>query len=139
MDSRDRITGTQCDFRIQLPQTLVLPPGHRARIDNLRVPQVFPTVQAGVNDTIVIRIGTNHTVTIAQGNYTGPGLATAIQTALNQQVGGGSNWTCSYDVANISMAMTCLTSNFVIVGGTRRTSSCPTPTPTQTIATSSPT
>ena len=118
VDSRDRITGTSCDFRIQVPETLVLEPGHRGRIDNLRVPQVFPTIQTGVNDTITIRIGTNHTVTVAQGNYTGPGLAAAIQTALNQQVGGGSNWTCSYDVANISMSMTCLTSNFVVVGGT---------------------
>ena len=110
VDSRDRISGTSCDFRIQLPETLVLEPGHRGRIDNLRVPQVFPTIQAGVNDTITIRIGTNHTVTVAQGNYTGPGLATAIQTALNQQVGGGSNWTCSYDVANISMACLLYTS-----------------------------
>ena len=114
VDSRDRVAGTSCDFRIQLPETLVLPAGRRARIDNLRVPQVFPTIQAGVNDTIIVQRGqTPFTATVAKGNYTGPGLAAAIQTALAPN----GTWSCSYDVANITMTLTCLSSNFTIVGG----------------------
>ena len=115
MDSRDRIAGASCDFRIQLPETLVLPPGHRARIDNLRVPQGFPTIQAGVNDTIIVQHSqAPYTATVAKGNYTGPGLAAAIQTALSPH----GTWSCTYDVANIAMTLTCLSSNFHIVGGT---------------------
>ena len=115
VDSRDRVAGTSCDFRIQLPETLVLPAGRRGRIDNLRVPQVFPTIQAGVNDTIIVQRGqTPFTATVAKGNYTGPGLAAAIQTAFAPN----GTWSCSYDVANITMTLTCLSSNFTIVGGT---------------------
>ena len=116
IDSRDRISGTSSNFRIQLPETLVLPPGRRARIDNLRVPQVFPTIQKDTNDTLVVNNGSARTVTIAKGNYNGAGLATAIQTALTQQAGG--TWNCTYDVANIAMTLTCLSSNFTITGGT---------------------
>ena len=116
VDSRDRVAGTSCDFRIQLPETVVLPPGRRGRIDNLRVPQVFPTIQAGTNDTLVVNNGAANTVTIAKGNYNGAGLAAAIQTALSQQAGG--SWSCTYDIANIGMTLTCLSSNFTITGGT---------------------
>ena len=118
IDSRDKISGTSCDFRIQLPETLDLPPGRRGRIDNLRVPQVFPTIQAGTNDTLVINNGAVRTVTIAKGNYNGAGLATAIQTALTQQAGG--TWNCTYDIANIAMTLTCLSSNFTITGAPLR-------------------
>jgi hypothetical protein len=116
IDSRDRVSGTSSNFRIQLPETLVLPPGRRGRIDNLRVPQVFPTIQASVNDTLVVNNGSAHTVTIAKGNFHGAGLAAAIQAALTQQAGG--TWSCTYDIANIAMTLTCLSSNFTITGGT---------------------
>ena len=98
VDTRDRITGTSCDFRIQLPETLVLPPGHRARIDNLRVPQVFPTIQAGVNDTIIVQHSqAPYTATVAKGTtlalgwrrpfrrlcrHMGPGLALTMLPTL---------------------------------------------------------
>ena len=109
------MSGTSCDFRIQLPETLVLEPGHRARIDNLKVPQVFPTIQAGVNDTIIVQhTEAPYTATIAKGNYTGAQLAAAIQTALSPH----GTWSCTYDTANISMMLTCLSSDFTIVGGT---------------------
>ena len=116
IDSRDRISGTSSNFRIQLPETLVLPPGRRARIDNLRVPQVFPTIQKDTNDTLVVNNGAVRTVTIAKGNYNGAGLAAAIQAALTQQAGGTCS--CTYDAANIAMTLTCLSSPFLINGGT---------------------
>ena len=57
VDSRDRVSGTSCNFTIQLPQTLVLDGSHRGRIDNLRIPLVIPTIQTGVNDTLTVKLG----------------------------------------------------------------------------------
>jgi hypothetical protein len=118
VDSRDRISGTSTDFAIQLPETLVVEGGnHKGRIDNLRVPLVIPTIQAGVNDTIVAQLGqSTHTATIPQANYDGPGLAAALQLALAQNT--PANWSCTYDISNIAMTLTCTSTNFTITGGT---------------------
>ena len=74
VDSRDRVSGTTTDFTIQFPQTLTLEGGrHRGRIDNLRIPLVVPTIQAGVNDTLLVRIGVQtYTVTIPGCNSLEP-------------------------------------------------------------------
>ena len=84
VDSRDRVAGTTTDFRIQLPETLTIDGRkHRARIDNLRIPLCVPTIQAGINDTIVVQLGSQkYTATIQAGNYDGPTLANRIQGAL---------------------------------------------------------
>ena len=116
IDSRDRISGTTTDFTIQLPQTLSLQAGRRGRIDNLRVPLVIPTIQAGSNDTLQIVVGaTTYTITLPQANYDGPGLASAIQGLLASSVPGG--WVVTYDTSNIAMSISC-TNPFTIVGGT---------------------
>ena len=116
IDSRDRISGSTTDFTIQLPQTLSLQAGRRGRIDNLRVPLVIPTIQAGVNDTLQVVVGaTTYTVTLPQANYDGPGLASAIQGLLASSAPGG--WVVTYDTSNIAMSMSC-TNPFTIVGGT---------------------
>ena len=117
VDSRDRISGTSTDFAIQLPTTLVLEGNtHKMRIDNLRLPITIPTIRTGVNDTIVVQQGsTSHTATITQANYDGPGLATAIKTALTAAAPG--TWTVLYDVSNIAMSISC-TNNFTLTGGT---------------------
>ncbi len=36
VDSRDRVSGSQSDFTIELPSTLVLEGTHQARIDDLQ-------------------------------------------------------------------------------------------------------
>ena len=116
VDSRDRISGTSTNFSIQLPETLVIEGKRRARIDNLRVPLVFPTIQAGKNDTLTVSVGgTAYTATLAQANYSGTELATAVQRALSSVAPG--SWTVSYDNSNISMTISC-SSNFTITGGT---------------------
>ena len=117
VDSRDRVSGTTTDFTIQLPQTLNLEGGrHRGRIDNLRVPVVIPTIQAGVNDTLQVRIGVQtYTVTIPQANYDGPGLAAILSSLLLSDA--PESWTVTYDTANIAMSISC-TNPFTIVGGT---------------------
>jgi len=117
VDSRDRISGSTTDFTIQLPETLVIEGnGHKARIDNLRIPMVIPTIQTGINDTIIVQLGAQkYTVTIAQANYDGPTLASTIQGLLQQSPPG--SWSVSYDANNIAMTISC-SNNFTIVGGT---------------------
>ena len=115
VDSRDRISGTSTDFSIQLPETLVIEGRRRARIDNLRVPLVFPTIQTGKNNILIVNVaGTAYTATLAQANYSGPELATEVQRALSSSAPG--SWTVSYDVSNISMRISC-SANFTITGG----------------------
>ena len=116
IDSRDRVSGTSCNFTIQLPQTLVLDGSHRGRIDNLRIPLVIPTIQTGVNDTITVKLGNqSYTVTIPQANYDGPGLAGIIQSVLASAAPGA--WTVSYNTATIEMSIQC-SNAFTITGGT---------------------
>ena len=116
VDSRDRVKGTSSDFTIQLPTTLVLGEGSQARIDDIRIPMVIPTIQEGKNDTIIVSIaGQTYTVTIPPKQFDGPGLATAIQGVLNG--GAPGIWTVTYDVSDISLTIAC-SSNFTIAGGT---------------------
>ena len=115
-DSRDRVSGTTCDFVIQLPETLSLGSNHRGRIDNLRIPLVIPTIQTGTNDTFVVLLGsTSYTVTLPQANYDGPGIAAALQGRLTATAPGG--WSVVYDTSNIAMSISC-TNPFTITGGT---------------------
>jgi len=119
IDSRDRVSGTSTDFTIQLPETLVVEGRRRARIDNLRIPLVIPTIRKDVNDTVIVSLGgSSYTVHIPQANYDGPGLAAAIQQSLSSTTPG--TWHCTYDVSNIAMTMTCSV-NFTITGGTYAT------------------
>ena len=117
VDSRDRVSGTTTDFSIQLPETLTVEGRkHRARIDNLRIPLCVPTIQAGVNDTIVVQLGAQkYTATISPGNFDGPTLAGKIQSVLQNTAPGG--WNVSYDTSLIAMSISC-TNAFTIVGGT---------------------
>jgi hypothetical protein len=116
VDSRDRKSGSSTDFAIQLPETMTIGSGHRARCDNLRVPLVIPTIRSGVNDTLIVQLGAQqYTITIPQAQYDGPGLAAAIQGRLQASPPGA--WTVAYDISNVSMSISC-SSNFTIVGGT---------------------
>jgi hypothetical protein len=117
VDSRDRVSGSTTDFAIQLPETLTIDGGsHRARIDNLRIPLVIPTIRTGVNDTLQVRLGaTNYTIAIPQANYDGPGLASVLIGLLGSAAPG--SWTVTYDSSNIAMTIAC-SNPFTIVGGT---------------------
>ena len=103
IDSRDRVSGTTADFTIKLPETLTLPSGRRARVDNLRIPLTIPTIH-DTNNTIQLQIGvTSYTISIPTGQYDGVGLASAIQGRLTATAPGA--WTVVYDSANISMSI----------------------------------
>ena len=65
MDSRDRVSGNQCDFTVQLSQTLTITSQNGLRIDLLRLPISVPTIQTQKNDTLIILVGsTSYTVTL---------------------------------------------------------------------------
>ena len=115
VDSRDRVSGTSCDFRIQLPETLSLEPGHKMRIESLRIPLTIPTIDA-TNNTIVVLLGsTSYILTIPQANYSGITIASVIQGLLNSTAPG--SWSVVYDVNNIAMSISC-SNPFTITGGT---------------------
>jgi hypothetical protein len=56
VDSRDRTPSSPSasDFTVELPNTLNISAGQRMRVTDLRIPQVIPTIRAGMNDTLVI-------------------------------------------------------------------------------------
>ena len=103
VDSRDRVSGASTAKA-------------KGRIDNLRVPITIPTIQTGVNDTLNVNVGgLNYTAIFTQSNYSGPGLAAAVQLALSRSTPG--TWHVTYDASNIAMTMTC-SINYRITGGT---------------------
>ena len=86
IDSRDRISGSTTDCKIQLSTTLVLKQGVKFRIDNLRIPMVIPLIQQGVNHRLYVRIESSDPkyfyASLPQGSYSGVELAQQISTQL---------------------------------------------------------
>ena len=116
VDSRDRTSGSQCDFTVQLKQTLTLTELSRMRVDLLRLPISVPTIQTGKNDTLDVLVGsTSYTVTLPQGQMDGATLASTLQTRLVAAAPG--SWVVTYDVSLISMKIQC-SNNFSLTGGT---------------------
>jgi len=82
----------------------------------MRLPISVPTIQSGINDSLIVRLGSqDYTIVLYAGQKTGPELATELQTRLNGTAPG--SWTVAYDSSMISMAILC-TNDFTIVGGT---------------------
>lgn len=116
VDSKDRLPGgSPCSFQILLPTTLDLT-GKRMRCDLMRMPISIPTIQKDKNDTLIVRLGSqDYTVTLSQGQFTGPDLTAHIQSLLTATAPG--SWSFTYDASNIAASLTC-SNNFAIVGGT---------------------
>ena len=114
VDSRDRTSGTSCDFSIMLPQTLALSGGHQGRIDDLRIPVTVPTISPG-NNLIWTQMGSQaYESTIPTGQYeSGAALAQAIQQALSNVPGA---WTVVYDPRNVTLGFAC-SNGFSFIGG----------------------
>ena len=118
IDSRDRTSSSPSagNFTVELPQTLNMSSGQRWRATDLRVPQVIPTIRAGINDTLTTSaiVGTI-TSTIPAGNYDGPGLAAVIQATL--RASSAFPWVVTYDSSHMTLTFS-NTASFQIVGGT---------------------
>ena len=93
IDSRDRVNdgGTSADFRILLPQTLVLENTQQLRVDHFRLPITIGTINSSNDQVLCVK----HTIQIARSNYDGPSLAAALQAALTAVAG---SWTVAYNI-----------------------------------------
>ena len=120
IDSRDRITGSTTDFKIQLPTTLVLEQGTKFRIDNLRIPMCIPLIMQGVNHRLYVRVesgGSNYFyASLPQGSYSGVELAQLIATQLDfaSLAFAGVDWTVLYNEHMASMTINC-TADFEVL------------------------
>ena len=116
VDSRDRVSGSPCDFSIELGHMLTTSDRpHRMRVDLLRLPIAVPTVTSQ-NNTFTVRIGSsNYTVTLPSKQYDSTTLPSTLQSLLAGAAPG--SWTVQYDVTTIGMTVAC-SNAFTVVGGT---------------------
>ena len=91
VDSRFRNSGSFANFQYTL-NTAVLHPKCRAYIDQVHIPNVFPTIHANNQNLYIVESWTTagptgHTrkrkISLPVGNYDIATLATALQTVLN--------------------------------------------------------
>jgi hypothetical protein len=97
VDSRMRTSGTDSDFEVDLRESIHLS-NARLRIDNLTFADSFFTTDAGRHLYFQDGVGGLTVASIAEGAYTGMGLAAAIQTATGR--------TTTYDALTNSIAHT---------------------------------
>ena len=116
VDSRDRVSGTTCDFTIQLREQLVSSQANFFRIDELRVPLVIPLIQAGINDDIVFSLtgAPKNTCILTAGNYSGTDLAAMIASKLTAQFP-TKTWAAAYSNSTASLQITCSDTGFQIL------------------------
>ena len=116
VDSRDRVSGSPCDFTIQLGHTLnTADRSRRMRVDLLRLPVAQPTITS-LNDTFSVQLGSStYIVTLPQRQYDSTSLPSTLQSLLASAAPG--SWTATYDVNTISMTLSC-SNAFTVVGGT---------------------
>ena len=85
------------DFKIELPETVLLPEKCKAYLDEICIPHSFYTIEAGINDKFYLHTSTTATnppldywiFTIPSNIYTAADLATELQTQVNTALGGG--------------------------------------------------
>ena len=115
VDSRDRVSGSSCNFSIVLPQTLSLESGHQGRVDDFRLPNAIPTISAANNKIDVLMGSSYYYLTLQNGQVnTGPDLANIIRQQLVSVPG---SWTVSYDVSQMFLYISC-SNPFSFSGGT---------------------
>ena len=83
VDSRMRTTGTDSDFEVDLRESVHLS-NARLRVDKLTFTDSFLTTDAGAHLYFSNGAGGISHVSIAEGAYTGPTLAAAIQSATGR-------------------------------------------------------
>ena len=87
------------DFKIELPETVLLPEKCKAYLDEICIPHSFYTIESGINDKLYLHISNNnanvnlrpmeyYVFTIPSKNYTGASLATAINNEFTSVLQG---------------------------------------------------
>ena len=99
-------SNSNANFRIQLPQTLLMPDNAVFYVNECCIPHSWYTVETGVNDKFYFHTSdatlttqnNNYIITLESKNYNGAELATALQTGMNSAATQQSNtFTVSYN------------------------------------------
>ena len=98
VDSRSGV-GTASNFTIDLNRTLHIPEGGKFRVDNLRIPLTFNTVNVNNCHLYYVDNGLFYQAVIARGIYASVTLAIAIQAAF-AATGAPSHVTVFFDASN---------------------------------------
>ena len=85
------------DFKIELPETVLLPEKCKAYLDEICIPHSFYTIEAGINDKFYFHLSTTAAnppldywiITIPYGTYTGADLATQLSGQMLTTIGQG--------------------------------------------------
>ena len=81
------------DFKIDLPQTIKLPKNCVCYVDDISIPRMFYTVEAGINDMLYFRISdptfilpeflrSDHAITIDPSDYTGNQFVAHVKSKM---------------------------------------------------------
>ena len=100
--SADRVFGgSPSNFTIQLPQPLVLQGTSRLRVDNVRIPNTYKTIDEG-NKYLYLNIaGTDVVRTLGVGNYNATQIGTMFASYID-----GSSTSSVYDAVNNTLMLT---------------------------------
>jgi hypothetical protein len=97
IDSLHRVSeaSSSSNFKIELPYSITMPHNAIFLIDEICIPHAWYSVEEGINDKLYLHILNqssgnryNFRLIIPSGNYNGPLLQTALQTAFDVLVGG---------------------------------------------------
>ena len=86
------------NFKIELPETVLLPEKCKAYLDEICIPHSFYTIETGITDKLYIHASTTGAnppldywiITIPSKTYTGADLAAELANGINLALGGGS-------------------------------------------------
>ena len=86
------------DFKIELPETVLLPEKCKAYLDEICIPHSFYIIEAGINDKFYLHTSTTAAnppldywiITIPSQTYTGADLATQLSSQMLTAMGGGT-------------------------------------------------
>ena len=88
IDSRYRSSGSHSDSTFQLAQSVEMPPGYVAIIDNVQIPNAFQTVESGRDKLYVQLFYSNENsqervISLTHGQYNAITLAQELEAQLN--------------------------------------------------------
>ena len=100
--SADRVLGgTPSNFSIQLPQPLQFTGKSRIRVDNIRIPNTYKTIDEG-NKYLYLNIaGADAVRTLGVGNYNATQIGTMFASYID-----GSSTSSVYDAVNNTLMLT---------------------------------
>ena len=102
INSRDRESGTQSSFRFKLNKTIRSVNGYQ--IKNLQIPFSFYYINSTRNTLIVNFDGSDQTINIDTGHYSGPTMGVELQTKLNNLPGSG-NFIVNFDIDKLTFSI----------------------------------